>query len=102
MQRHRNSGAIAGRGAGRELLSTANWRDIASSLRFSPREIEIVQGVFDDATEAAIGLQLGISSHTVHSYLEHLYRKLDVSSRCGLLVRVFAECVARDAGNRSA
>lgn len=35
--------------------------------------------------------QLDISTHTIHSHLERLYRKLGVTSRCGAVVRVVAE-----------
>ena len=76
---------------GRALFSDEQWDSIAGSLKLSAREFQIVQAIFDNEIEAAIGAQLGISSHTVHTYLERLYRKLGVGSRCGLLVRVFAE-----------
>ncbi len=76
---------------GRCLFSDEQWNSIATSLKLSAREFQIVQAIFDNEIEAAIGVQLGISSHTVHTYLERLYRKLGVGSRCGLLVRVFAE-----------
>ena len=76
---------------GRSLFSDEQWHSIARSLKLSAREFQIVQAIFDNEIEAAIGVQLGISSHTVHTYLERLYRKLGVGSRCGLLVRVFAE-----------
>ena len=70
------------------------WRSIGRSLKLSPRELQIVRCLFDDDTEAAIALRLGISSHTVHTYLERLYRKVGVSSRVALVVRVFGEHLA--------
>jgi hypothetical protein len=33
---------------GRLLLAPASWPIVCSALRLSPREAEIVQGVFDD------------------------------------------------------
>ena len=78
---------------GRDVLSSAQWQSLARSLRISPREFQIVQRIFDSETEAHIAANLGISVHTVHTYLERLYRKLSVNSRCELIVRVFAEHV---------
>ncbi len=77
--------------AGRAVLSDGQWRSIAASLSLSPRELQITQEIFDDEKEAAIALKLGLSTHTVHTYLERVYHKLNVASRCGLLLRVFSE-----------
>ena len=79
---------------GRSLLSEDQWRTIARSLLLSGREFQILQNIFDDRKELAIAEELGISAHTVHTHLERLYRKLAVGSRCGLIVRVFAEYLA--------
>lgn len=50
--------------------------------------------VFDDEKERCIGAALSISPHTVHSYLERIYLKLGVASRCALVVRVLAAYLA--------
>ncbi len=76
---------------GRQVLSPAEWALIAGALRLSPRELDVVQCIFDDHTEASMARQLAISVHTVHTHLERLYRKLGVSTRCGAAIRVFAE-----------
>ena len=69
-------------------------------MKLSEREFQIVQGVFDDKKEVEIAQQLQISAHTVHTYLGRLYRKLGVSSRAQLIVRVFAEYVGQFAGSQ--
>src|SRR5580765_3280665 len=74
---------------GRSILTYDGWRKIAQSLRISNRELQIIQGVFDDQKEFAIAGELMISVHTVHTHLERLYRKLGVSSRVAL---VYASC----------
>jgi DNA-binding CsgD family transcriptional regulator len=79
-----------GEANGRTLLSDDQWRLMRLSLRLSARELQIVQCIFDGQIEAAIALRLGISAHTVHTYMRRLYRKLGVRDRCELLVRVFA------------
>jgi DNA-binding NarL/FixJ family response regulator len=81
---------------GRAILSSDQWDSIADMLKLSKREAQILQGLFDDETEAAIALELGISAHTVHTYLERLYRKLGVASRSAAIVRVFGEYIRRD------
>ena len=60
------------------LFSEEQWQAIALSLGLSAREF---------------ACRLGISSHTVHTHLGRLYRKLGVRNRCQLLVRVFEEYV---------
>jgi DNA-binding NarL/FixJ family response regulator len=64
---------------------------IANSLRISDRELEIIQGIFDDRKEFAIADELKISMHTVHTHLERLYRKLGVSSRVALVLYILSE-----------
>ena len=86
--------AAQSRRRGRELFSQEQWWALASSLKLSTREFQIVQHLFDDETEASIAEQLEISSHTVHTYFERLYRKLGVCSRGELMVRVFSEHLA--------
>jgi DNA-binding CsgD family transcriptional regulator len=76
---------------GRSILPYDAWRVIANSLRISDRELQIVQGIFDDKKESAIADELMISVHTVHTHLERLYRKLGVSSRVGLVLSVLSE-----------
>ena len=70
------------------MFTEQAWAEIARSLGLSGRELEILQGVFRNDTESAIAAALGISSHTVHTYFERLYRKLGVSDRIALILRV--------------
>lgn len=72
------------------LFSPRQWHDIAATLQLSPREDEIVRLLFRDLTENAMSRELGISTHTVHTHMERLFRKLAVQSRTGVLLRVFA------------
>lgn len=76
---------------GSSIFSETQWAAIARSLSLSPREFEIVKYVFDGRSEEGIAFGLRISRHTVHSYLNRLYRKLGVKSRSQLLVRVFSQ-----------
>ena len=73
------------------LFTDEEWALISDSLKLCPREFQVLQGIFADQTEQQIASRLDISFHTVHSYIIRIYRKLDVSSRCELLLEVFAE-----------
>ena len=80
-------------------LRKAQWRVIADALDFSDRQLEIVRCVFDGLDEASISRELDISHPTVHTYLDRLYRKLAIKSRCELMVQVFLAYLSRqDAG----
>jgi DNA-binding CsgD family transcriptional regulator len=80
-----------------DFLPGGSWLAVLTSLRLSRREAEIVEGILGDENEHSIAARLGISSHTVHTHLERLYRKLRVSSRCQVVVRMFAEYVSIEA-----
>ena len=73
------------------LFSNEEWASLSDSLKLCPRELQVVQGIITDLTEQQIAIRLGISYHTIHTYLISVYRKLYVSSRCELVVAVFTE-----------
>jgi len=77
-----------GDSAGQFLFTDGAWHEIAWALEIAPRELEIVRQIFDDRTEADIARELGISPHTVHTYVERIFHKLNVTSRVQLVVRV--------------
>ena len=85
---------------GRSILSRAQWRAIGEALQLSARELQIVQCVFDGASEVSIATELGISAHTVHAYVRRLYHKLGICDRCELVVRVFAAYITLGARQR--
>ena len=74
---------------GSSIFSETQWAAIADSLSLSPREFEIVKYIFDDRSEEGMAFGLDISHHTVHTYLNRLYRKIGVNSRSQLLLHVF-------------
>ncbi len=78
----------------RRFFSRPEWSRLARRMALSRREIQIVQFIFDDRKESSIAGELEISCHTVHTHLERLYRKLDVRSRAGVVIRVLSEFLA--------
>jgi DNA-binding CsgD family transcriptional regulator len=73
------------------LFSEQVWDALMASFRLSPRHAQIVRGVFDDGIEARIASDHRVSPHTVHTHTRRLFKKLDVKTRVGLVVRVFRE-----------
>lgn len=66
------------------------WACLVHQLRMSDREQQVALAVLEDQKELVISQRLGISEHTVHTHLERLYHKLNVSSRLQLV-----SCIAR-------
>jgi DNA-binding CsgD family transcriptional regulator len=66
------------------------WARVVVSLKLSSRERQIVECMLAGVdSEVLIGERLGMSSRTVHTHLERLYRKLSVTSRSQLLAYLF-------------
>ena len=79
---------------GATIFTKPAWREISRSLGLSVLQLQIVQAMFDDHTEASIAGRLKISPHTVHTHFERLYRKLGVTGRVRLALRVMDEYIA--------
>ena len=79
---------------GAAMFSKQAWDEIARSLKLSGRELQIIKDVFDDRTEFAIAAHYGVSPHTIHTYCERLYRKLGVTDRVKLVLRITDEFLA--------
>jgi DNA-binding CsgD family transcriptional regulator len=67
---------------------------IARSLDLSPRELQLVRGVFSDDSDYSIASSLGISPHTVHTHFERLHHKMGVANRAQLILCVVNEFLA--------
>jgi DNA-binding NarL/FixJ family response regulator len=76
------------------MFSQRAWEEIARSLKLSGRELQIIKDIFDDRIESAIAAHYGVSPHTVHTYCERLYRKLAVTDRVKLVLRITDEFLA--------
>jgi DNA-binding NarL/FixJ family response regulator len=60
----------------------------ASTLALPPRVKQTLECLLRGASEKEVAGMLGISVHTVHTYVKVLYRHLCVRSRAELLVRM--------------
>ncbi len=79
---------------GASLLNEHAWLEIARTLGLTQRELQIVQGVFDNLPKAGIAERLGISVHTVHTHLNRLFKKLTVNTRTDLVLRIVEQLIS--------
>jgi DNA-binding CsgD family transcriptional regulator len=79
------------RGSGRTALYDEEWQAIAQRLALSDIELRVVKGVLDDWDNEKIAEKNDITTNTVHSHLDRVYKRLGVGSRAGLVERVFRE-----------
>jgi len=77
--------------SGSALFSPIAWDSLARHLEISGREFSILRGIFDNQVEFAIAKDLGISAHTVHTHVERLHRKLQVTTRTQLVIAIMAK-----------
>jgi ATP/maltotriose-dependent transcriptional regulator MalT len=71
----------------RTLVEEATDRTLRPVGGLSHREREVLVGVAEGKTNAAIAAKLSIAPTTVRTHLENIYRKLDVHSRTAALAR---------------
>jgi DNA-binding NarL/FixJ family response regulator len=60
---------------------------VGDLLKLTTREREIVAGLARGDTNKAIAKKLGLSPHTVRTYLHTLYRKLGVPNRAAAVAK---------------
>lgn len=75
---------------GRLLYLDSTWQALRLALQLSNRELEIAQAIFDDKRESQVAKDLGISVHTVHTYLKRLFQKLGARSRVEVVCIIVA------------
>ena len=60
---------------------------LESTSRLTRREVEVLWLIARGCTYARVGVQLGISAHTVAAHIKNAYRKLDVHSAGAAVMR---------------
>lgn len=66
-------------------------RDLQRRFGLTPRESEVVLLLARGATNREAGEALGISPHTVRSHAQRIFRKLDVTTRKALALRLLGD-----------
>jgi DNA-binding CsgD family transcriptional regulator len=79
------------RATGSAIFSERAWDEVARTLGLSRREVELLRGMFDGLTESAIAAEVSISVRTVRARVARLHRKLRVTHRVALVLRVLVE-----------
>jgi DNA-binding CsgD family transcriptional regulator len=79
---------------GASLLTEHAWLEIAHTLSITKRELQIIQGVFDNLPKAGIAQRLRISEHTTHTHLNRLFKKINVTTRTELVLRIMEQMLA--------
>lgn len=76
---------------GNGVFSLSEWEELVRQIGLSPRQSQVVDLLFKGLGDKQIAAQLGISVHTLRTYFDRMFAKMDVGDRCELIVRVFSE-----------
>jgi DNA-binding NarL/FixJ family response regulator len=87
---------------GASAFDADEWKGIRRGLKLSPRELQIVQRIFDDKLESAIAAELGISFHTARTELRRLRQKLKTANRMMLVLKIVEEFLRQTAFDKTA
>jgi DNA-binding NarL/FixJ family response regulator len=71
------------------MLTEAEWAKLGRKMRLTAREVQVLRGVFAEQKNETIASTLGISTSTVRTLLERVYRKCGCRSRTGAVVTAF-------------
>ncbi len=77
--------------ARRVLTMFANLAPRRADYGLSDREKEILQLVVSGMIKKEIASRLGLSVHTVDTYLRRIYEKLEVGTRTGAVAKALRE-----------
>jgi DNA-binding NarL/FixJ family response regulator len=80
------SGSAAGSGS---LGNVVLHRGVQVSLRISPREMQVLDGMCEGLSNAQIGRELYLSNNTVKSLARRLFAKLGVHERAHAVARAY-------------
>ena len=76
------------------MLSEHAWCEIASALDITKRELQVIRAVFDNLPKAGIARRLNISAHTTHTHLNRLFKKMNVTTRTELVLRIVEQMIS--------
>ncbi len=75
----------------RQVLAMLNMQAPGKEYGLAPREREVLDGLVKGKTVKEIASDMGVSYHTVDTYLRRLYEKLDVQSRSRAVSKALQE-----------
>ena len=72
----------------RGLMTERHWELAEEFGSLTPRETAVCRLLLQAITRAEIAKSLGISPRTVRQHLEQIHRKLNVTNRVGVVLRI--------------
>jgi DNA-binding NarL/FixJ family response regulator len=75
-----------------ELISPEEWTNVRHRLRLSERQAQIVRLLVQGKADKQIAYELGVSTSTIRTYMDRLFRRFNLHDRVELIVHVF-RCV---------
>ncbi|MGA3065576.1 MAG: helix-turn-helix transcriptional regulator [Tepidisphaeraceae bacterium] len=72
-------------------LIPCEWKGLVRALDMSGRQAEIIELILQGKKDKQIAMEMGLSKHTVRTYLNRIFARMEVTDRLGLVLRVFAE-----------
>jgi DNA-binding NarL/FixJ family response regulator len=73
------------------IFSRAEWEELSEKLGLSPRQAQVASLLMRGLADKQIAMNLDISTHTLRTYLDRMFTKMQVSDRCELIVHIFRE-----------
>ena len=71
-----------------DLFSAAEWHKLARRLNLSPRQLQVARLICLGLSNAAIAKASGLAKPTVEMHIRILFKKLAVTSRLGVPVKL--------------
>jgi DNA-binding NarL/FixJ family response regulator len=68
----------------------SDWDACVVALKLSPRQAGIVQLILRGKKDKEIAIEMGLSKHTVRTYLKRIFDRFDVSDRTTLVLHVLS------------
>lgn len=74
-----------------QIFTAGEWSKLTTQIGLSGRQAEIAQYLLEGMGDKQIAAKLGISVHTVRTYLDRMFLRLNVQDRNELIVSIFRQ-----------
>ena len=72
------------------VFAPSDWDTCVHALKLSPRQTAIIKLILRSKKDKEIALEMGLSKHTVRTYLKRIFDRFDVSDRTALVLHVLS------------